>query len=231
MADNYIIKIEPRDNGGRPALQSRPVGKPAPDGYVLVKAEEAQDYINTFVASRGFVNIEYADGYLTKMTTNQEALNAYLAENPDPDPVEEAYKAKTSELAKDCEAAINNGAEVTLSDGTVHHFSYTLADQANVAEMVNAVSLGASEYTYHADGQAEQVYGKEDIMAIYTTLANHKKQILTYHNLLKEYVGTLDNEAAIKSVKWGDTLPSSYQARYDELTQTASSQIALINKI
>ena len=223
-----IISIAKTPGGSHGNMQTWNTTSPVPKTHAIWP-----DTLDTtlYYQSKGFVDLVIEDGIVKSYDVNQEALSAYLAENPDPDPVEEAYKAKTAELAKECEAAINNGAEVTLTDGSVHHFSYTLADQANVAEMVNAVSLGASEYTYHADGQAEQVYGKEDIMTIYTTLANHKKQILTYHNLLKEYVGTLDDEAAIKSVKWGDTLPSSYQTRYDELTQTASSQIALMNKI
>lgn len=216
MADNYIIKIEPRDNGGRPALQSRPVGKPAPDGYVLVKAEEAEEYINTFVSSRGFVNIEYADGYLTKMTTNQEALDAYLAENPDPDPVEVAKAEKIAELANNCQEAINNGADVKLADGTTEHFSFAIEDQQNLS----VLDVFGGDRVYHADGQAEKIYSEADIDTIYSELNKHKNTQLIYYNLLKQYVNSLTDASAIKAVVYGQDLTGIYAAQYAKFIQT-----------
>lgn len=89
-----IIQIEPRANGGRAPIQSWG-GSTCPDGYALIQ----DDFdISVFTASRGFVNIEVKDGYCTSMAVNQAALDAYLAQNPDPDPKIAEYQAEIDEL-------------------------------------------------------------------------------------------------------------------------------------
>lgn len=91
-----IIKIEPRENGGRPNIQTWN-GSKAPDGFVLI-ADDFDDSV--FVQSRGFVNIEVEGGYCVSMMTNQAALDAYLAEYPDSDPKIAEYEAEITELKK-----------------------------------------------------------------------------------------------------------------------------------
>lgn len=91
-----IIQIQSRENGGRAPIQTWG-GSVAPDGYALIQ----DDFdISVFMASRGFVNIEVKDGYCVGMEVNQDALDAYLAEYPDPDPKIVEYQAEIDELKK-----------------------------------------------------------------------------------------------------------------------------------
>ncbi len=82
-----IVKKEPNATGGRPGLQTWPCAEP-PEGYVFVPDGFDTQIFHDFC---GFVNIEHDGTYLTAMTGNQEAFDAYLAEHPDvelPDPTQ-----------------------------------------------------------------------------------------------------------------------------------------------
>ena len=56
-----------------------------PDGYVWTTEE---DIMNVYVPFMGFVDLEIDGDTCTKMTGNQELLDKYKAEHPDPEPQE-----------------------------------------------------------------------------------------------------------------------------------------------
>ena len=54
-----------------------------PDGYVWTTEE---DIMNVYAPFMGFVDLEIDGDTCTKMTGNQELLDKYKAEHPDPEP-------------------------------------------------------------------------------------------------------------------------------------------------
>ena len=60
-------------------------GAVPPDGYVWTTEE---DIMNVYVPFMGFVDLEIDGDTCTKMTGNQELLDKYKAEHPEPTPVE-----------------------------------------------------------------------------------------------------------------------------------------------
>ena len=56
-----------------------------PDGYVWTTEE---DIMGVYVPFMGFVDLEIDGDTCTKMTGNQELLDKYKAEHPDPEPKE-----------------------------------------------------------------------------------------------------------------------------------------------
>lgn len=56
-----------------------------PDGYVWTTEE---DIMNVYAPFMGFVDLEIDGDTATKMTGNQELLDKYKAEHPEPTPVE-----------------------------------------------------------------------------------------------------------------------------------------------
>ena len=56
-----------------------------PDGYVWTTEE---DIMNVYVPFMGFVDLEIDGDTAVKMTGNQELLDKYKAEHPDPEPQE-----------------------------------------------------------------------------------------------------------------------------------------------
>lgn len=60
-------------------------GAVPPDGYVWTTEE---DIMGVYVPFMGFVDLEIDGDTCTKMTGNQELLDKYKAEHPEPTPVE-----------------------------------------------------------------------------------------------------------------------------------------------
>ena len=224
----FIIKIEANFNGSRPPMQSWDK-LIAPEGFAL--ATEAHKDVFYSTTPAGFVNITVKEENGTKIVdtieVNQEALDAYKATLPDPT---DSIKAeKITEIKKDCEDYIYAGTNVTYADGSVEHFTYTLADQSNISEMFTAIMAGATEYPYHADGEICKIYTKEQIITIYGTLSLFKTEATTYHNSLKAQINAMTDADAILAIKFKETeLTGEYLTNYNEMMASAQTQLSAI---
>ena len=79
-----IIQLSVNESGSRPALQDWDFPT-LPEGYAWCPDDFVEVFYSTDPA--GFVNITVENDTVTKMTINQEALDAYIAEHPDqPEP-------------------------------------------------------------------------------------------------------------------------------------------------
>lgn len=178
--------------------------------------------INTIVADEEFVK-EYCEN------------NGWEYEIIPINPADETAKInlaqsnKISDCSSYCQQHIYGGEDVTLLDGTVQHFSYDLADQANVSEMFYAVLSGATEYPYHADDEICRVYGKEDIVRIYSTLSMYKTELVTYFNNLKAQIMQMDDVDEINNVEFLVTrLEGEFLENYNNMIATAKAQLETI---
>lgn len=227
-----IIRIAVSENGSRPPMQdwNRPT---PPEGFAL--ATDAQKDVFYSTTPAGFVNITVKEENGAKVVdtieVNQEALDAYKATLPDPT---DSIKAeKIAEIKKDCEDYIYAGTDVTYGDGTIEHFTYTLADQSNISEMFTAIMAGATEYPYHADGEICKIYTKEQIVTIYGTLSLFKTEATTYHNSLKAQINAMTDADAISAIKFKETvLTGEYLTNYTAMMVSAQTQLnAILAKI
>ena len=141
--------------------------------------------------------------------------------------------AKIAEITQDCENYIFAGTNVTYEDGTVEHFTYSLADQSNISEMFTAIMAGATEFPYHADGDICKVYTKDQIITIYGTLSLFKTEATTYHNSLKAQINAMTDIDAINAVKYHVTeLEGEYLENYTAMMTSAQTQLnAVLAKI
>ena len=140
--------------------------------------------------------------------------------------VEEAKPAKIAEIKQVCESYIYAGTDVTYSDGTTEHFTYTLADQSNISEMFTAIMAGATEFPYHADGEICKVYSKAQIVTIYGTLSLFKAEATTYHNSLKAQINAMTDIDTINAVKFNETaLEGEYLENYKAMMASVQAQL------
>lgn len=146
----------------------------------------------------------------------QEEYNTILCD--------EAKMAKISELVALNDLAIDAGTTVTLSTGE-ENFTYTLADQSNISEMFMAVVMGATEYSYHQNGETCHMFNAGDIITLYGTLSMYKTNLLTYFNQLKNYVGSLTSVEDIQAVTYGQELTGEYLASYNDLMAKNKAQL------
>lgn len=95
----YNINAQPNDTGNH----GNPVSKPFPGSVAL-----ADDLLGAYIEAKGFVHLTTVeDGVVTALETNQEALDAYLADHPD-EP-EEEEKPTVEERLDAVEDAIERG--------------------------------------------------------------------------------------------------------------------------
>lgn len=76
---NWIIQREANETGSRSNQTWN--GAMPPDGYVWTTEE---DIMGVYVPFMGFVNLEIEGDTATKMTGNQELLDKWKAEHPEP---------------------------------------------------------------------------------------------------------------------------------------------------
>lgn len=139
--------------------------------------------------------------------------------------VKNARSEKITELNSAKDLVIQNGTDVTLSDGTKKHFNYTIFNQTDISTMFNAVMLGMSSYIYHSDDGKCDIYSKEDILTIHSTLSALKTKEETYYGQLVEYVKTLSTVPEIQVVKYGDELTGTYLEEYNRLLSYVITQM------
>lgn len=80
-----IIRMDPNPSGAYPSPQDWPDGESIPEGFAVLP--EGLD-MGGFYTAKGFVTLTVQDQAVTSYAVNQEALDAWSAEHPDPDPTE-----------------------------------------------------------------------------------------------------------------------------------------------
>ena len=211
-----IIRMTANPSGAWPPIQEGAFDV-IPEGHALVP--DSLD-LAAFYAAVGFVvptfsEVGAADEMpshmaMTGYTVAQEALDAWIASHPAPDPLEAAQSAKLSELSAACNAAIVAGCDVTLST-TKGHISLTDEDQINLTTAVGAVQQGSTGYPYHLDGQLCAIYPAADILAMGEAATAHKLYHTTYCNHLMAWArrATADE---LEGITYGAELPTDLAA-------------------
>ena len=150
---------------------------------------------------------------------------------PEPEPVkptiDEVRQSKLDKMSSSCEQVIYSGVDVELSVGK-KHFSLTANDQTNIDGIFSAITLGATEYPYHADGEPCEMYSASDIMALYIAAKGFVTQQTTYCNALRQWIKREDKIETISAIRYGDTLPPDLQTNVENILTAANAQIQVI---
>ena len=223
-----IIRMTANPSGAWPPIQEGAFDA-IPEGHALVP--DSLD-LAAFYAAVGFVVPTFSEVgetdempahmAMTGYTVAQEALDAWIASHPEPDPLETAKSAKLSGLSAACNAAIVAGCDVTLST-TTGHISLTDEDQINLTTAVGAVQQGSAGYPYHLDGQLCAIYPAADIIAMGAAATAHKLYHTTYCNHLMAWArrATADE---LEGITYGAALPADLAANMEEVLTNAAAQ-------
>ena len=214
-----IIRMTANPSGAWPPIQEGAFDA-IPEGHALVP--DSLD-LAAFYAAVGFVVPTFSEVgetdempahmAMTGYTVAQEALDAWIASHPEPDPLETAKSAKLSGLSAACNSAIVAGCDVTLST-TTGHIGLTDEDQINLTTAVGAVNQGAEGYPYHLDGQLCAIYPAADIRAMGEAATAHKLYHTTYCNHLMAWArrATADE---LEGITYGAELPADLAANME----------------
>ena len=121
------------------------------------------------------------------------------------------------EISQACEQAIYAGVDVTLSDGTVEHYSLTPHDQLNLLDRRARLTDGAIKLEYHADGQPCRFYDVQDMRLIITAASEHIGHHTAYCNSLNMWLAGCQTADEVALIYYGASTPDRYRS---EILQT-----------
>lgn len=137
---------------------------------------------------------------------------------PDPEPyvptLEEVREAKVQEMNALQQAAIQSGVNVTLTDGTVEHFTLTEHDQTSLVGLQSQVAAGEDNIPWHTSDEGEhcKFYSNADMGLIITQAMAWVTWHVTYFRDLRIYIRSLETKEEVAAVTYGVDLPEAYQS-------------------
>ena len=168
-------------------------------------------------------------GYKAKWNGTAWEQERILSNSPGVQPltIEELRTQKVEMVNRTCESTIYAGIDAELSAGA-QHFALTPNDQTNIDSMFAAVTLGATEYPYHADGEKCVLYSAADILALYVAYKSFVTYQTTYCNFLKIWINREEDRATLDGITYGAELPEDLAAEMQTILAAAQTQIQAV---
>lgn len=128
--------------------------------------------------------------------------------------LEEVKASKVKEVHEAQQAAINQGIDVTLTDGTVEHFTLTDHDQTSLMGLQTQVAQGAEQIPWHTSDTTEhcKYYSNADMLLIVTAAMQYVTFHVTYFRDLRIYINALEDKESVEAVAYGVYIPVEYQS-------------------
>ena len=146
--------------------------------------------------------------------------SVYVEPEPAPEPepyvptLEEVQEQKVTEINNAQQAIIAQGIDVTLTDGTVEHFTLTDHDQTSLVGLQTQVAQGAEQIPWHTSDQSEhcKFYSNADMALITTAAMSCVTWHVTYFRDLRIYIRSLQTKEEVESVVYGMDIPAEYRS-------------------
>ena len=123
--------------------------------------------------------------------------------------VEFVREKKLKELSAMCNKAIEDGFSLVLSDGASHHFSMSITDQLNLANLQRALDSN-EDPVYHADGELMQFYSREDAQDILIGANKWRMYNQALYNSLRNWINNLTDIELIDKITYDSSIPEEY---------------------
>lgn len=133
----------------------------------------------------------------------QSLLNSGHEISADESALEKAKQDKINKLSSQCKNKIISGFSLTLSDGEVCSFKFTLEDQLNLSFIENQLNSGITSFIYHATNQPCRIFSSEDMLKIINAFKQYKLYHTTYFNIAKQYIKTLVDIQKVNTFVYG----------------------------
>lgn len=134
---------------------------------------------------------------------------------PEPEPtLDEVKEAKVAEMNKAQQDAIQSGVDVTLSDGSVEHFSLTDHDQTSLVGLQTQVASGEENIPWHTSDETKhcKFYSNADMAKITATAMAFVTWHITYFRDLRIYIRSLESKEEVGRITYGAGIPEAYQS-------------------
>ncbi len=109
---------------------------------------------------------------------------------------------------------IQQGLDITLTDGEVEHFTLTDHDQTSLMGLQTQVIAGVTQIPWHTSDQAEhcKYYSNADMSVITAAAMQFVTFHVTYFRDLRIYIRSLETKEEVEAVTYGVHIPEDYQS-------------------
>ena len=143
--------------------------------------------------------------------------------------LEEVKKVKIEHLDSTCENTIYAGTDVTLSNGSVEHFTLDAKDQLDLSGIGLQLLQGAEQIAWHKDDETEscKFYSAADGTTIIQTLTLFRTYHITYFRDLRIYVNSLTDADDVNAIEYGSVIPDEYKS---DVLKSIEAQMGLASE-
>lgn len=131
----------------------------------------------------------------------------------------EAKENKVSEMNSAQRAAIENGVDVRLTDGTTEHFSLTQYDQQSLMGLQSLVASGQESIPWHNSNESEhcKFYSNADMKKIIESALSYVTFHVTWFRDLRIYIRSLTDIESVQAITYNTEIPVQYQSEVLQL--------------
>lgn len=150
--------------------------------------------------------------------SNDGSVYVPPAPTPEPEPyvpsLEEVKESKVVEMNAAQQHVIQMGIDVTLTDGSVEHFTLKDRDQTSLMGLQTKVAQGDEQIPWHTSDEAEhcKFYSNADMALITTAAMEYVTWHVTYFRDLRIYIRSLETKDEVNAVVYGMDIPEEYQS-------------------
>ncbi|MDO4333820.1 MAG: hypothetical protein Q4C58_14210 [Eubacteriales bacterium] len=139
--------------------------------------------------------------------------------------LEEVQEQKIVEINAAQQAVIAAGVNVTLTDGTVEHFTLTDHDQTSLMGLQSQVMAGEQMIPWHTSDEAEhcKFYSNADMALITAAALAYVTWHVTYFRDLRIYIRSLADKEAVAAVAYGMEIPETFRSEPLQAMMAAQS--------
>lgn len=129
--------------------------------------------------------------------------------------LKELQEEKIVEMNDAQQRAIRAGISVTLTDGTVEHFTLTDHDQTSLMGLQSQVLAGEENIPWHNSDESEhcKFYSNSDMGLITSAAMSYVTWHVTYFRDLRIYIRSLEEKEGVETVTYGMDIPEAYQSK------------------
>ncbi len=128
--------------------------------------------------------------------------------------LEDVKTRKIMEMNTIQQAAIQEGVNVILTDGSVEHFTLTEYEQKRLMVLQASVAAGDEKIPWHTSDLDDpcRYFSNADMQLIIKNATEYGTYHETYFRDLRRYINSLEDKASAEAVTYGMVIPSEFRS-------------------
>lgn len=154
-----------------------------------------------------------------QLSNDESVYEEPESDNPREITLKDAQENKVAEMNSAQQAAIENGVDVRLTDGTTEHFSLTQYDQQSLMGLQSLVASGQESIPWHNSNESEhcKFYSNADMKKIIESALSYVTFHVTWFRDLRIYIRSLTDIESVQAITYNTEIPVQYQSEVLQL--------------